>query len=53
MQNELLTIEEVAELLRVSPYTVRKYLRQGQFPGIKVGGQWRVRKTDLEAYINR
>lgn len=48
---ELLTIEEVASVLRVTAYTVRRYLREKKLPGKKVGGQWRVRKSDLEEFI--
>jgi excisionase family DNA binding protein len=52
---ELLTIDEVAAVLRLSPFTVRDLLRAKKLPGLKVGGgrQWRVRKADLEAYLNR
>jgi excisionase family DNA binding protein len=44
----LLLTREVAEHLRVKPMTVRKWCRRGKLPGIRVGGQWRIRMTDLE-----
>lgn len=49
----LLTIKEVAEKLRLTPYTVRRFIKEGKLPATKVGGQWRVREADLEAYLNR
>jgi excisionase family DNA binding protein len=47
----LLTPEEVSGVLKVTPYTVREYLRSGALKGVKVGKYWRVRESDLEAYV--
>jgi excisionase family DNA binding protein len=48
----LLTPEEAARLLGLSPFTVRRLLRQGELPGRKVGKrQWRIRRADLEEYL--
>lgn len=47
----LLTPEEVADILVVSPKTVSRWLRQGKLKGIKPGKDWRVRQCDLEAFI--
>lgn len=49
--NEMLSPEEVAELLKVNPQTVYRALRAGKLPGAKVGRQWRVNKADLEKYL--
>jgi excisionase family DNA binding protein len=43
--------EEAAEYLRVTPQTVYRRLREGSLPGAKVGGQWRILKEDLDAYL--
>ena len=48
MQHELITIEEAARYLKVTPYTIRRYLREKKLPGIKLGGQWRIRSDALE-----
>ena len=48
---ELLTPDEVARYLRVAPQTVYRLLRCGECPGVKVGRQWRVRRSDLEACL--
>jgi excisionase family DNA binding protein len=37
--DRLLSVPEVAARLRVSPETVRRYLRRGRLKGVKVGGQ--------------
>ena len=47
----LLTIPEVADLLKISVPTLRRLQRHRQIPFIKVGGCVRFRKTDVEAYV--
>jgi excisionase family DNA binding protein len=49
----LLTADEVAHILGLSPFTVRRLLREGELPGRKVGKrQWRIRRVDLEEYLS-
>ena len=47
------TPEEVAEILRISPVTIKDWLRQGRIRGVKIGKEWRVFKKDLEAYLKQ
>ncbi len=53
MDDELLRINEVAAVLRVSAFTVRRFLREGKLQGVKVGGGWRVRRSALMAFIEK
>lgn len=53
MPSKVYTVEEVAQILRVSEATVRNLIERGDLPAFKVGNQWRVREKDLEAYMNR
>ncbi len=48
---KLLTPEEAAKRLAVSPETVKKWLRMGKLNGVKVSVPWRVREEDLEDFI--
>jgi excisionase family DNA binding protein len=48
-----LTVNEIAEELRVKPRTVRQWLDSGALHGIKAGRQWRVRPENLEAFIEQ
>jgi len=48
---KLLTPKEVAFLLQVKPVTIMTYLRRGELKGVKVGRLWRVRGSDLEAFL--
>lgn len=52
MTNEILNIREVEELLRVAEKTVYSMAQRGELPAFKVRGQWRVRRADLDAWIN-
>jgi excisionase family DNA binding protein len=48
---ELLTPEEVAERLKVKPRTVQEWLRTGRLAGLKLGKLWRIRESDLQAFL--
>lgn len=47
----LLTAEEVAERLRVNVNTVRRYIRSGRLPAIRLGKGYRIRSEDFEAFL--
>ena len=49
--NELLTVAEVAGLLRVSTMTVYRLIRTGELPAVRVGRNYRVRRADLDLYL--
>ena len=49
--DKLLTPEKAAELLSVSPKTLRDWLRQGKLKGVKVGKLWRIWEKDLKDFI--
>ncbi|MEA2574560.1 MAG: Helix-turn-helix domain [Chloroflexia bacterium] len=51
---DILTVEEVAQRLKLNPFTIRRLLREGVLHGMKVGKrQWRVQLRDLEAYLGQ
>ncbi|GAB4531023.1 MAG: hypothetical protein Kow0063_09810 [Anaerolineae bacterium] len=47
LQNELLTVREVAEYLRVSRVTAWRWCQQGIIPAFRIGRNWRIRRDDL------
>ncbi len=47
MENEYLTLDEVAEKLRVKKITVYRMARKGQIPAFKFGRAWRVKNSEL------
>lgn len=50
---KLLTPEDVAKSFAVKPETVREWLRTGKLKGVKVGRLWRIRESELEAFLRR
>jgi excisionase family DNA binding protein len=47
----LLTLAEAARLLHVSTRTVQRMIRAKELPALKVGGQWRLRESQLRQWI--
>jgi excisionase family DNA binding protein len=47
----LLTVAEVASVMRVSRMTVYRLIRRGQLKAIRVGRNYRVRENDLDEYL--
>jgi excisionase family DNA binding protein len=48
---EVLTTNEAAEFLSLTPYTLREYAKKGIVPARKVGKSWRFVKADLLAWL--
>jgi excisionase family DNA binding protein len=49
---QILTVEQAAAKLQMSPKIVREYLRLGKMPGRKIGRAWRVVETDLDNWVS-
>jgi excisionase family DNA binding protein len=49
--DEILTVDEVATYLKVGKRTVYRLAASGIIPAFKLGGTWRFRRTDLDAWI--
>ncbi|MDR2551573.1 MAG: PTS sugar transporter subunit IIA [Treponema sp.] len=52
IDEEILTIDEVAKYLRVSERTVYDWAQKGEIPAGKIGTVWRFRKAEVEQWIN-
>ncbi len=52
MEEEILTIEEVAKYLRVSERTVYDWAQKGEIPSGKIGTVWRFKKSEIEKWVN-
>lgn len=48
---ELLTVEDIARMCQVHEMTVRRHISEGRLKAVRVGKGVRVRKEDLEAYL--
>jgi excisionase family DNA binding protein len=47
----LLTVGEVAGLMRVSNMTVYRLIKSGQLAAIRVGKNYRIRRSDVDRYL--
>jgi excisionase family DNA binding protein len=55
-QVQWLTVDEVAQMLRVTDETVRRWIRRGELPALNVGGarpDYRLQRGELEQFIRR
>ena len=50
MASELLTVDAVAEALALHRKTVLRFIREGRLRATKVGNQYRVLRSDLNAF---
>ncbi len=51
MDEPFLTTEEVLEYLQVNLRTVYRLIKAGRIPAVRVGRQWRFRKSDLDTWL--
>ena len=52
-QARLLTVNEVAYLLRVSRMTVYRLIKEGQLKALRVGRSYRLREDDVDEYLSK
>lgn len=53
LENEVLTVKEVAVYLRVSRVTVWRWCQRGTLPALRVGRTWRIHRDDLLNILER
>ena len=52
MTGSILTLPEVAIMLKVAEKTVYTMAQKGQIPAFKVRGQWRFKQDDIDRWID-
>jgi len=50
--HEILTLEEVAIYLRLKPQTIYKWAQEKRIPAVKLGKEWRFRRSILDRWLN-
>jgi excisionase family DNA binding protein len=50
---ELLTLNELADYLRIGRRTAWQLVTDGTVPAVKVGGQWRILRAEVDAQLGR
>lgn len=52
-QTDILTIREVADYLRITEKTAYRLAASNKLPSFKVGGSWRFRQSEIDAWIDK
>ena len=52
MDNDILTILQTAKYLQVCDKTVRRLIAKKELQASKIGRSWRIKKKDIEEYLN-
>jgi excisionase family DNA binding protein len=50
-QDLVLTIKDVAMILKLAGKTVYSMAQEGELPAFKIRGQWRIRRVDFEKWV--
>ena len=50
--DRLLTVSEVADLMRVSNMTVYRLIKSGQLAALRVGKNYRIRESEVDRYLS-
>lgn len=51
--DEIMTVKELAEYLKIAEKTAYRFAAEGKLPGFKVGGSWRFDKKDIQKWIDQ
>ena len=50
--HDILTLEEVALYLRLKPQTIYRWAQERRIPAVKLGKEWRFRKSILDRWLD-
>lgn len=53
MDNQIYSVKEVANILKISTSLVRKLIDSKQLKGVKVGREYRVTEENIKSFINK
>ncbi len=51
-KDRIMTLEEVADYLRVKPQTIYTWAQEKKIPAAKLGKEWRFRKSMIDKWFN-
>ena len=51
-RHDILTLEEVAHYLRLKPQTIYRWAQERRIPAVKLGKEWRFRKSILDRWLD-
>lgn len=51
MKSDIMTLEEVAEYLKLKPQTIYTWVHEKKIPAAKLGKEWRFRKSLIDEWF--
>jgi len=51
METKTYTLQEIAEILKISEITIYRYIKKGKIKAIKIGKKWRIKSEELERIL--
>jgi excisionase family DNA binding protein len=51
MEEIILTVDQVAQILQVHPFTVLKFIKQGRLKAAKLGRVYRIKRSDVDSFL--
>ena len=52
-EDKIMTIDEVADYLRLKPQTIYTWAQEKKIPAAKLGKEWRFRKSVIDKWFNQ
>jgi excisionase family DNA binding protein len=49
---QMLTTDDVLSYLRINARTVYRLIKCGELPAVRIGRQWRIRRCDLDSWLD-
>ena len=53
MEDNLMTVDELADYLRFQKSMIYNYIKSGYLPVYRIAGQWRFRRSDIEEWLEQ
>jgi excisionase family DNA binding protein len=50
---DIMTLEEVAKYLKLKPQTIYSWAQKGKIPAVKLGKEWRFRRSVIDQWFNQ
>ncbi|MGE5419127.1 MAG: helix-turn-helix domain-containing protein [Chloroflexota bacterium] len=51
-KDKIMTLEEVAEYLRLTPQTIYSWAQEKKIPAVKLGKEWRFKKSLIDKWFD-
>ena len=53
MEDEIMTLEEVAKYLKLKPQTIYTWAQNNKIPAAKLGKEWRFKKSVIDKWFDQ